>query len=314
MKISSCIGRVGGLAIALGAGAWLASVPWLAAADADSSWLDLIGAATPAAADPSGLNIDISYNGTDLFHMGDATAHSADGGLAVAYGDGSVADAGTYTNPDGFVTTGTDDYAFANGADSTAIATGADDSTANASDGATADSGIAFFPGSGGAGDSVSPAGFDSASASGAGSTADAEGGDFDSATASGGGTADSGFLQSTTPGIGIFNGGDGDSATASGTGSTAEAGLGNYNIADVFGNDSQGLAGGSGVAGLSGNDDLAGVFGNDLTANATGGSDLSQFATPLGDFAVPETAATVVPTDDLGLTALLADLSSLGL
>jgi trimeric autotransporter adhesin len=313
MKISLCIGRVGGLAIGLGTGAWLASVPWVAAADPDSSWLDLIGAAAPAAADPSGLNIDVSYDGMTLVHMGDATAHSADGGLAIAYGDGSTADAGTYTNPDGFVTTGTGDYAFADGADSTAIATGADYSSATASDGATADSGIAILPANDGAGLSVGPADYDSATATGAGSTAEAEGGNFDSATASGGGTADAGFLTSTTPGM-AYNGGDGDSASASGAGSTAEAGLGNYNIADVFGNDSQGLAGGSGVAGLSGNDDLAGVFGNDLTANATGGSDLSQFATPLGDFAVPETAAAVVPTDDLGLTALLADLSSLGL
>src|ERR1700757_310569 len=91
-----------GLAIALGTGTWVASVPWLAAAEPDSSGvaiadpsgLDLVG---PAAADRSGLNIDVSYKGMDLFHMGDATAISGNDSLAIAIGDGSTADAGTYT-------------------------------------------------------------------------------------------------------------------------------------------------------------------------------------------------------------------------
>ncbi|HXB86312.1 hypothetical protein [Mycobacterium sp.] len=41
MKLAGCVGRVGGLAIALGTGARLASVPWLAAADPGLSGLDL---------------------------------------------------------------------------------------------------------------------------------------------------------------------------------------------------------------------------------------------------------------------------------
>jgi hypothetical protein len=309
------IGRVGGLAVALGIGAALASVPWLATADPSSDLTELLLGPGPVV--PSGLDIDVSYNGMDLFHMGDATASSGTGGLAIAYGDGATADAGTYDNPDGFITTGTGDYAFANGADSTAIATGADYSSATASDGATADSGIAFSPDTGGAGVSLGPADFDSASATGAGSTADAEGGSFDAATASGGGTADAGFLQSTIPGIGIFNGGSGDSANADGSGSLAEAGLGNNDIAEVSGNNSNAFAGGvEGTPdGVSGSDDFAGAFGNDLTANATSAvSHLFQIATPFGDFAVPEAVAAVAPSDDLGLSSLLADLSSLGL
>jgi hypothetical protein len=305
MKSARSIGRVGGLAVALGFGAWLASVPWLAAADPDTSWLGLSDLVGPGGSDPSGLNIDVSYNGMDLFHMGDATADSAHGGLAIAYGAGSVADAGTYTNPDGVVTTGIGDFAFADGADSTAIATGADYSSATASDGATADSGIAILPGGGGL--SSSSAVFDSASASGVGSTADAEGGSFDAATASGGGTADSGFMPAGVPGE-IFVGGGGDSASASGTGSTADAGPGINDIAYVFGNSSHAIAGGS-LFELNASNDFAAAFGNGLTANATGAFNLFQIATPFGDFD-PE-AAGAVPSDDLGLSTLLSDLSS---
>jgi hypothetical protein len=324
MKAARRIGRVGGLAVALGTGAWLCSLPWSAPADADTSGTATaaLGGLDPASlvgltgSDPSGLNIDVSYNGMDLFHVGDATAHSGINDFAIAYGDGATADAGTYTNPDGVLTTGTGDYAFANGDHSTAIATGADYSNATATDGGTAYSGIAMEPG--GAGVSVSPFEFDSASASGAGSVADAEGGSFDSATASGGGTADAGFLQSTFPGIGLFNGGSGDSATAAGTGSLAEAGLGNNNIAEVFGNHSNAFAGGveGPVFGVTGNDDFAGVFGDGLTANSTSGTTdgIFNIATPFGEFAVPEAASAALPADDFGLSSLLADLSSLGL
>jgi hypothetical protein len=57
------IGRVGGLAVALGIGAGLASVPWLAAADPSLDLTDLL--LGPGPVEPS-LNIDISYNGMDL--------------------------------------------------------------------------------------------------------------------------------------------------------------------------------------------------------------------------------------------------------
>jgi hypothetical protein len=146
MKSARSIGRVGGLAGALGVGAWLASVPWLAAADPDTSGLDataldpsaLVGS---AAADPSGLNLAVSYDGVTLFQSGDATATSfaGQGDLAIAYGDGSVADSGTYT-ADGITSTGNHDYAFADGAGSTATADGTSNS-AVAEGGGTAFSG-----------------------------------------------------------------------------------------------------------------------------------------------------------------------------
>jgi hypothetical protein len=274
MKAARRLGRMGGLAVTLGTGAWLCSLPWSAPAGADTSGTALasLGGLDPASlvgltgSDPSGLNIDVSYNGMDLYHVGDAVAHSGAGSWAIAYGDGATADAGTYTNPNGILTTGTGDYAFANGADSTAIATGSDYSTATASDG----------------------------------------------------GSADSGSLQSTFPGIGLFNGGSGDSATAAGTGSLAEAGLGNNDIAEVFGNNSNAFAGGveGPIFGVTGNDDFAGVFGDGLTANSTSGTTdgIFNIATPFGDFAVPEAASAALPADDFGLSNLLADLSSLGL
>ncbi len=114
--------------------------------------------------------------------------------------------------------------------------------------------------------------GGDVASASGAGSTADAALG-MDSAKASDGGTADSGlYYDSSVPET--DGGGIGDSATATGAGSTAAAGFGNYDSADVFGTDSTALAEGiTSTTDTTGNYDIADAFGNDITANATGGS-----------------------------------------
>jgi hypothetical protein len=324
MKSATSIGRVGGLAVALGVGAWLASVPWLAAADPDTSGLDataldpsaLLGS---AAADPSGLDFAVSYDGMTLFHMGDATATTPVGGdnLAIAYGDGSVAESGTYT-ADGITSTGTGDYAFADGAGSTAVASGGASDSATASDGATAYSGPEFDPYSADFGPTIGPASYDSANASGAGSVADAGGGDlsFNTATASDGGTADSGFGY-TPPATGtvgtLYDGGIGDHATASGAGTIADAGYGNGDIASVSGTDSTALAGGIGSTTLTtGNFDFAGAFGNSVDANATPGSDLFQIALPFGDFG-PD-AAGAVPSDDLGLSTLLADFSWLGL
>jgi hypothetical protein len=131
----------------------------------------------------------------------------------------------------------------------------------------------------------------------------------FNSATATDGGTADSGF----NAGTGFFNnGGIGDSASASGAGSDADAGFGNDDIASALGTDSQALAGGSHVADALPNDnDFAASFGDSL-ANATGANDLFQIGSPLGDFS-PDVAAAV-PSDDLGLSGLLADFSALGL
>jgi hypothetical protein len=298
MKISSYIGRVGGLVIALGTGAWLASVPWVAAADPDSSWLSLIDVGGPAAADPTGLNIDVSYNGMDLFHMGDATANSGTNDLAIAYGDGATADAGYGSTGSGLSLVGQHDSAFADGAGSTANAGGGDGDYASATDGGTADSG--FFTGDGVASTGGSD---DVATASGAGSTADALGQSSNTATASDGGTADSGFYYE--PGH-LFNGGIGDSASATGTGSLADAGFGNSDTASVFGADGTALAGGfDSLTGTAGNNDIAAAFG-DYTANAATGSNL--FVIEPTDFAAAATGATS-SLGDVGLTDALQEL-----
>jgi hypothetical protein len=304
------IGRVGGLAVGLAAGAWLASVPWMATADSGSSGLDIgpldAASALPsvpgAESDPSGLNIDISYNGGDVFQMGDATAHSGTGDLAIAYGDGATADAGYGSTPSGLSLVAQHDTAFADGAGSTAIAGGGDYDSATASNGGTADSG--FFDTSG-----VSSTGgtYDTASADGAGSTADAAGQSFNTATASGGGTADSGFMVS--PGH-VSAGGIGDSANANGTGSVADAGFGENDTAYVLGDHSTALAGGAGGTEVPYDNDLAAAFGNDLLANATGANNLFV----IEPMSFGDAAAALTPSDDFGLSSLLADLSSLGL
>jgi hypothetical protein len=268
MKLARCVGRVGGLAIALGTGAWLASVPWLAAADPGLSGLDLTSLSGlgltdllgPGPVEPA-LNIDISYNGMDVFHMGDATANSGTGDLAIAYGDGATADAGYGSTSSGLSLVGQHDSAFADGSGSTAIA-----------------------------------------SATGAGSTADALGQSFNTATASDGGTADSGFFAE--PGH-LFNGGIGDFASASGDGSTAAAGFGNSDLADVSGVDSTALAGGfNSITETAGSSDIAEAFGNDLTANASTGSNLFDFE-PSVFTAAAYGAAAAAPPDDYGLSAL---------
>jgi hypothetical protein len=303
MKSARYIGRVGGLAIALGTGAWLASVPWSAAADTDWSVLNLvdpggIDLVGPAAADPSGLNIDISYDGKTLLHMGDATAHSGTNDLAIAYGDGSTADAGYGSTPSGLSLVGQHDSAFADGAGSTANAGGGDGDYATASNGGTADSG--FFAGSG-----VSATGGsdDVARASGAGSTADALGQSDNTATASDGGTADSGFYDE--PGH-LFNGGIGDSASATGTGSLADAGFGDSDTAEVIGAHSTALAGGfDSITGTAGSNDIAEAFGADQTANAATGSNL---------FVIEPTDFTTAAGGDVGLADVLHDLGLNGL
>jgi hypothetical protein len=128
----------------------------------------------------------------------------------------------------------------------------------------------------------------------------------FNSSTASDGGTADSGF----NTGTGFTNvGGIGDSASASGAGSDADAGFGNDDIASALGTGSQALAGGSHVAdALPYSNDFAAAF-DGLVANATGANNL---------FVIEPTSLTdltaLTPSDDFGLSGLLADLSALGL
>ena len=108
-------------------------MPWLAAADPSSDLTELL--LGPGPVEPA-LNIDISYNGMDLFHMGDATANSGTGDLAIAYGDGATADAGYGSTSTGLSLVGQHDSAFADGGGSTAISGAGDYDSATASNGA----------------------------------------------------------------------------------------------------------------------------------------------------------------------------------
>jgi hypothetical protein len=109
VESSRLVGRASGVIFALGAGAWLASVPSLATADpADTSGLDLttvdsaISGLLPAAGtDPSGLDLSISYNGETLVQDGSgayATTTAGSYDLAIAYGAGSTATADGVSN------------------------------------------------------------------------------------------------------------------------------------------------------------------------------------------------------------------------
>jgi hypothetical protein len=93
MRRIRAISRLGGLAIGLGIGAALAASPGIASAAPD---------------------IDISFDGIDLFHTPGHTAEASSGmnDFAIAIGPGSVANA----------TSGQFDTAFADGSNSTALA------------------------------------------------------------------------------------------------------------------------------------------------------------------------------------------------
>jgi hypothetical protein len=102
-------GGVGALAIALGTGAWLAAVPWSAAADSDSSVVGLanslgLPSADPVAltgSDPAGLTVDASYNSLDVFHTGDATDAALGNDLLGGAAASSLSDVGwTHAVPD----------------------------------------------------------------------------------------------------------------------------------------------------------------------------------------------------------------------
>jgi hypothetical protein len=104
------LGRLGMLAVGLGIGAAVVHSP-VAWADSSTDWLASIdnvasGAALPAA-DPSTLNLDISFDGYTLYQSGSAEAVTQSGeyGLAIASGADSEA----------FADGGTGDYALADG-------------------------------------------------------------------------------------------------------------------------------------------------------------------------------------------------------
>jgi len=248
MRDTRAIGRVGGLAVALGIGAALAATPGVAAAapDLDISFdgMDLGGALT--AAPVVAPDIDISFDGMDVFHTDHHTALALSGpnDFAIAIGAGSHASAGAGDFPGQF------DSAVAEGTNAVAA------SGLGSSDSAYAN-GVGAIAEAGGVGTNVSNG--DYASAFGDHSQALAL--PFSLTTPSGFDTA-----QVYDPfGTGI---------------SQADAGGGIFNTASVFGDNS--IA----SAGFGGDFDLGEVFGNQLTTNfAQGSSFLTDILTSFGDF-----------------------------
>jgi hypothetical protein len=295
------LGRLGILAVGLGIGAAVAHSP---VASADSSdWLSSIdslfgGGALPAPA-VSGLNLDISFDGSTIYSSGSATAFTEVGqyGLAIAYGANSVADAGG----------GTGDYALADGTDANAEAggpvgdannfdsavdignnTGTDDDV-TAGEGSD-DSAIQIGNNSGVddfsfAGDGNGNSATDIGNNSGNGDAVEAEFGNSE--------TADD-YGNNTESGVGSdAENGNHDVAEASGANSGADAGgytstaPSNYDIAYV--SDPSGTAGSfadaGGTAANPGGDDLAAVLGVDDTyATANGAPALYDIVTALGN------------------------------
>jgi hypothetical protein len=282
--VNTRFARLGMLAVGLGIGAAWAHTP-VAAADSSSDWLSsidgLLSGALPAA-DPSGLNLAISFDGMSLVQDGNATATTASGeyGLAIAYGDGATATA------EG----GTGNYALADGTNAEAAAGGAAGSTGN-----NFDSAIDI----GKNGDAVSDGDYNGAYAGAGNIAGDPDGpgsgsyntaidignnasGTFDDgAHAGSGGLAGLGDDGNHDFAIDFGNnsngsfqgaealGGNGDSASYLGNISVADgsnghfayAGFGDNDIANVVGNNSYALAGGGFDPAVVGNDDIATVF-----------------------------------------------------
>jgi hypothetical protein len=122
------IARLGVLAVGVGIGAAVASIPGTASADS-SDWLSsidtLLSAAVPAADASSGLNMAISIDGVSLVQDGTAHAYSGTGGdIAMATGADSTAYA-----------YGTNNYADVLGSDDTGIAGGTSAASATGSTG-----------------------------------------------------------------------------------------------------------------------------------------------------------------------------------
>jgi hypothetical protein len=239
MNRANAIGPLGMLAVGLGIGAAVVATSGIAAADSamvDPAAFDpsvLVADPAPAA---SGLDLAISIDGHTLFQEGTATAYSGTDDIAIAYGDGSSAEAGDTLSP------GIGDFAVADGT------------------GSYANSGIGDY---------------DSASAIGSDSEAIAGAGNGDSAYADGTGTAAiaGGEFTSGTPNTLDVAGSD-MYAAAVGNNDFAQAGSDvdgsasttavTGDIATVIGNSSEAYAG-------AGNYDFAGVLGEALTSHAIG-------------------------------------------
>jgi hypothetical protein len=281
------IARVGMLAVGLGVGAAIASTPGTASADSSTDWLSsidsLLGGVLPASSTPSGLDYQISINGTDLFPTADnsATATSGTGDIAIAYGADSSATAeggtgdyaladGTYALANAGSLTGTSDNydsaidignnvnpttypgapdgAYAGGA---SLIGGADTGTSSndtaidiGNNGVSTDT---SFPGDGGnTGAFAGDGGLIGASGAGNGDTAINFGNDNGF-----------GLGPAAVDGSGDYASQDGD---YTGTNLGSLAGFGNDDIASVVGPQSSAYAGGSGPSDL-GNNDIAYVL-----------------------------------------------------
>ena len=247
------LGRIGLLAVGLGIGAAVAFTPGVAAADSSSpfdvSWVDSL-VSPDAAQTSSGLDIAISINGTSLLDVGNATATSDTGDIAIAIGSGATASA----------TDGTGNFAMADGTDSNAYAGFYAEGAGGNNDFATAigtDSDAFAYAGN-----------QDSATAMGTDAVVFAGNGNSDTASVvdpTGTDGSDASALNGDNNFASVF--GDGDAASASGWYNVYPGG---NNIAEVFGTDSSANAGSEPFT-ASGNFDLAAAFGDTLHATATG-------------------------------------------
>ena len=128
MKKKRALARLGILAVGLGIGGAVGSVPAIATADSSFDWLSAVdsflsGGALSAADTTPALNLAISFDGMSLFQDGTAYAYSGDGGnIAIANGAGATAYA-----------FGTNNYASVDGTNSTAVAGGMTDAQAGSS-------------------------------------------------------------------------------------------------------------------------------------------------------------------------------------
>jgi len=258
-------GRLGLLAVGLGIGAALATIPRTASADSSTDWLssidNLLGGLSVPAAMPSALDVQISIDGMELFSTAGntATATSGTGDIAIAIGNGSIADA----------TGGTGDFALADGTNSDAGA-----------------GGTGPFGGDGiGSNDIAIDIGNNNGSLLGA----NAIGGDNDTAILFGNLTGNFAGVEAGNPGnsdfalaIGNEDGfddgpyaGEGHNnvaidignETGDNLGANASPSAGSFDFAGVFGNND------TATAGSPGDFDLAAVFGDGLNATASGGN-----------------------------------------
>src|SRR5271166_4780063 len=235
-------GRLGLLAVGLGIGAALATIPRTASADSSTDWLssidNLLGGLSIPAAMPSALDVQISIDGMELFSTAGntATATSGTGDIAIAVGNGSIADA----------TGGTGDFALADGTNSDAGA-----------------GGTGPFGGDGiGSNDIAIDIGNNNGSLLGA----NAIGGDNDTAILFGNLTGNFAGVEAGNPGNSDFALAIGNE-TGDNLGANASPSAGSFDFAGVFGNND------TATAGSPGDFDLAAVFGDGLNATASGGN-----------------------------------------